>query len=411
MAFENIQIAHGNFSMDRSGSAFYTMDHNSTQLIKKDFAGAVIFSFFLATTILEVQSLQFDGFYYWSLERQGTSGFRVRKWEIGSDDLVRAIDTFSFATDVINKYDVNAMAVENYSDTLDNIEVVGTTTFDVVDGSVVRVGDDLIIGPSTAVGFEGEFSSVTVIGKVGDTTLTVSPALDATFSPGDTLVWNRSFFMFSDTAPANQSGALYKFRSSDGFVLALNGSNMFNGVRAATFFGGKLLFVRAGEIIHLNPDSQNIFKSQAIDNLDEERGEHHTAFDLEGFSNTLYRLEQQHVSFNESLDRWETEDWDPLFNINTSSVIPEVYFVAVKAEPPTLHKLATGVAAIDLDSEITVTVLDQFRTPVFNRVVDFTSDGGPLSSIQETTDANGQVRVTYTANASVGEVTITAEVT
>ncbi len=389
------------------------MDHQNTKLIKKDSSGNVIFSFFLATTIIEVQALQFDGYYYWSLERQGSSGFRVRKWEIGTDDLVRVVDTFSFATDVVHKYDVNTMAVEFYQDAMDNIETVGTTVFDVDDGSVLLAGDEIVVGPSTAVGFEGLHSKASVIDKT-DETITISPPLTATFSPADPISFTRSFFVFSDTAPASQAGVLYKFRHSDGFPLSLSVSNMFYGVQASTFFKNKLMFVRAGEVIWLNPASQNIFKSQAIDNINELRGEHHPAYDLAGFSNTLYRLEQKHVYWSGAFGRYDTEDWSPKYNYNSSSVVPEVYSVAVKAEPPLLHKYTSGIAASapeDLESLVTVTVLDQFRTPVFSRVVDLTSTGGPLSSNQETTDTNGQVRVTYTASASVGEVTITAEVT
>ena len=237
------------------------------------------------------------------------------------------------------------------------------------------------------------------------------PPLDVTFNPNDEIYFTRSFFVFSDTGPSNQAGALYKFRYDDGFLLSLTTSNMFYGVRATTFFSGKLLFVRAGEIIWLNPASQNIYRDQAIDNLDESRGAYNTAFDLAGYSNTLYRLEQQKVYYNDDLSRWATEDWDPLYNYIASGIVPEVYFISVKAEPPMLHKFEASIAAEDLESNITVTVLDQFRTPVYNSVVDLTSTGGPLSSIQEITDINGQVRVVYTANSSVGEVTITAEVT
>ena len=410
MAFENIQIAYGNVTLDTSGSSFFTLDHDNQRLTEKNSSGTVIFNYLLDASIIEVQSLQHDGYYFWSLEKQGTSGFRVRKWEIGADNLVRVINELSYISGAIDKYNVNAMAVESYGDSLDNAESPGTTSFDVVDGGTVSVGDRITVGPSTAVGYEGLISSVIVTGKPTSTTLEVAPALDRGFSPADPVYFTRSFFVFSDTAPANLTGALYKFRHYDGFPLALNVSNLFGAVRASTFFSGKLLFVKGGEVIWLNPGSQNIFKSQAIENLDQLRGEYLTAYDLTSFSDTLYRLETKHVSFNGGSGEWETEDWAPLFNYNTSSTIPAVYFVAVKAEPPMLHRSAAGIPAAELKSLITVTVLDQFRTPVSSRTVDLTSDGGGLSSAQETTDVNGQVSVEYTADTSLGEVTITADV-
>ena len=110
MAFENVNIAHGNLTIDRSGSSFYTMDHTQTRLIQKNSSGTVIFSYFLDRSIIEVVALEFDGFYFWSLERQGSSGFRIRKWEIGSDDLVRVVLELSFITSVIAPYDVYTFA-------------------------------------------------------------------------------------------------------------------------------------------------------------------------------------------------------------------------------------------------------------------------------------------------------------
>lgn len=410
MAFENIDIEHANFTIGASGATIFTMDHTANTMIEKTLAGAVVFNYLIDTDILEVQSLQFDGFYFWSLEKQGAAGFRVRKWEIDSGNVVRKRLEHSFTSDIINKYDVNAMAVEFYVDTLDNQEVVGTATFDVDNGEVIRIGDRVVIGPSTAVGFEGEYFETDVINKVGDKTITVFPVLTKTFSPNDPLHFTRSFFVFSDTAPGNLTGALYKFRSDDGFPLALNVSNMFNMVRASTFFQNKLMFVRGGEIIWLSPDSQNIFKSQAIDTLNNNRSDYNETYDLSGFSTEIYRLEQKKTYYNVGLDRWDTEDWSPLYNYNTSPIVPEVYFVTVKAEPPILHRFDSLIATEELQSVITVIVQDQFRTPVFNRVVDLSSTGGPLSSIQETTDINGEVRVVYTADSTVGNVTITADV-
>lgn len=413
MAYENIEIQHGNFVVDRSGSFFYTINHTAGTLIKKNISGAVVQTYTLNTTTKEVTSLQFDGYYFWSVDNPVLSGFRVRKWEIGTDDLVRVVSDYLYTSDVINTYDVTSIAVESYTDSLDNVEVVGTTAFDVVDGQVVSPGDILIIGPSTATGFVGLYSFTSVISKVGNT-ITVNTPLTCTFNPGDPVHFSRNFFAFSDIAPGNLNGALYRFNSNTGALLTLDSSNMYGGVRAATFFKNKIMFIRGSEVVWLNPDSQTIFKSQAINNTTADRTNYIDTFDISGYSETLYRLEQQNVTFNEGLSRWQTETWSPSFNLNTSSFTSEVYFVTLKAEPQIIHKYTSEIEAndpTDLESVVEVTVLDQFRTPISNRVVDFTSTGGPLSSIQETTDTNGQVRVKYTANSVPTDVTITAEVT
>jgi hypothetical protein len=409
---QNIQIQHGNFTVGRTAGVFYTMDHVAGTLIEKLPNGNTQATYTLETSTKEVLSLQFDGYYFWSLDRPIINGFRVRKWEIGTDTIVRVISDYLFSPDIINSYDVNSIAVEAYTDSLDNQYAVGTTTFDVVDGQVITIGDNIIVGPSTAVAHENDpspYSFTTVIGKTGNT-LTVSPALSKLFSPGDSLVFSRKVFAFSDVAPGNLDGALYTYRTRDGQPLSLDVSNLYGGVRASTFFQNKLMFIRGSEVIWLNPDSHTIFKSQAISNATASRSGYVSTYDLAGFSNTLYRLEQERVYYSETFNRWETENWAPLYNYNTDGIIPEVYFVSVKAQPQVLHRFVSTIDPDDLDSEVTITVLDQFRTPVFNRTVNLTSTGGPLSSNQETTDSNGQVRVTYTANSFIGEVTITAEV-
>jgi len=403
MAFENIQIAHGNFTIDRSGAAFYTMDHGNNQMIKKDSSGNIIFTHFLDTVITEVSSLQFDGFHYWSLERSGTSGFRVRKWEIGVDNLVRVISEFSFISGAVLSYDVYSLAVESYKDTLNGNALVGDTSIDVNGGGTVVAGDRLVLGPSTATGFEGNFSETTVIGKVGNT-LQTSPALDNEFSPNDEVYFTRNFFVFSDDGfTGTNIAALFKYNAFTGNLLSVNSSNMFSLVRASTFFKENLFFIRGGEAIWLNPVSQDIFKSQSVDNLNQARSGYINTFDLAGFSDTLFRLEQEHVFL--SGGSYNREDWSPQFNYNTSNTLPEVYFVSVKSEPPILHIAVSGLTPT---AKITVQVLDQFRTPVFNTQVDLTSDGGALNPIQDNTNANGIVTSTYTANSSEGQVTIDA---
>lgn len=406
MVYENIQIEHGNFTISRDGSSFFTLDHENTRLIEKNSSGTVIFSYFLDKAIFEVQALQFDGVYFWSLERQSSVGFRIRRWEIGEDDLVRAIDEYSFIDTASTPYDVYTMAVEYYSDSLDGNALVSDTEIDVNDGSVVRIGDEIVIGPSTAVGYEGEFATVTVLNKVGNT-LTISPALDVSFSPNEEIYFTRNFYVFSDDAFGGLKGSLYKFKASNGALLALDTSNLYNLVRASTFFKEVIMFVRGGEIIWLDPASFNITKSQAIDTLDENRTTYIDTFDLAGYDDSIYRLEQEHIFFDST---WQTEDWSPLYNYNTSNTVSEIYFVALKADPPELHKSVVGLPTVDRESKITVHVFDQFRTPVSGRTVDFSSDGGSLSPIQDTTDANGTAKTTYTSDTSVGEVAITADV-
>src|SRR5690606_24128906 len=118
-------------------------------------------------------------------------------------------------------------------------------------------------------------------------------------------------------------GALFKFSARTGALLTLDVSYMYHGVLASTFFKNHLMFVKGGEIIWIDPDSQQIFKSQAIDNMTANRAGHFSTHDLAGFSETIYRLERQKVFLSGST--YQTESWDN-YNYNTSSTLPEVYF-------------------------------------------------------------------------------------
>lgn len=410
MALENIDIEHSNFAIDRSGSSFYTMDHTTNELIQKNSSGSVIFTYILAADITEVSALKFDGYYFWSLERQGTSGFRIRRWEIGDDDLVRVFSEFSYTGDIITPFDCHAFAVEYYNDSLSSALLNSGFTFTVTDGDVIRIGDRLVIGPSTAVGFEGEFVKATVVNKVGNT-ITISPTSTASFNPNDLIYFSRNFFVFSDDASAGLSGALYKFNTNSGLLQSVDISNIYNKVRGAVFFKNNVMFARAGEVIWLDPDSNNITKSQAIRNLTENLGEHIEVTDLAGFSDTLYRLQQKTTTFNGGTGQYETEDWSPLYNYVTSNTVSEVYFVVIKAEPPIIPRSAAGIDPDDLKSKLTVEVFDQFRVPVFDRAVSLASTGGGVSPSSGSTDVNGVFRSTYTANTTVGQITVTATVT
>lgn len=403
--FENIQIEHGNFSVDvLDGSGFYTIDHEDNKLIKKTSSGTLVSSNFLDTDISKVYSLEYDGVNFWTLEKTGTIGFTIRRLELGSDSLVRTTLIRSYTSDAINSYDVYSMALEWYSDSLDNVLTSGATSFDVNDGSVIRAGDIITIGPSTATGFEGNTDTMNVTSVVGST-VTVSPAISTNFSPNDPLFFTRNVFVFSDTAPANpNSGAVYKFNVHTGGLLSSNSSNLFFNVRAATFFKDYVMFLRGSEIIWYNPISQKIFKTQAVDNLNESRTDYITTYDLTGYSDTIYRLEDKRVYLDSG--SYTTEEWDEL-NYNTSITVPQVYFVIVKATPEILQKSVSGYTP---ESEIFAQVLDQFKTPVFGKTVDFSVSTGLVSPAQDTTDANGVARTTYTGTSSPGEVEITASV-
>lgn len=409
MAFENIAINFRNFTIDvLDGSGFYTMDHTNNKLTKKSSAGTLISDNFLNSSVSEVYSLSYDGAYFWTLERTGINAALIKKWEIGTDTIVRVLATYSLAPDAVNKFDSYSMAVEFYRDTFSSAGTLGTSTFSVTDGSILRVGDTLSLGPSTAVGYTGARNRVSVISKVGNN-LTVSPALTSQFNATDPIYFSRSIFLFSDASASGLNvGCVYQLNVSTGAILAVDINQMYGKVRASTFFKNKLMFLRGSEVIWLTPETFRIFKSQAIDNLDATRGSYQTTYALTGFSDTLYRLEREKITYNSGTDTYITNSW-ATYNYNSNSTISEIFFVALKADQPIIHKAGTGISPTPT-SNLTVEVLDQFKVPLFNKFVQLTSTGGSVSPIQGNTDTNGKFLSTYTADTSIGQIKLTATV-
>jgi hypothetical protein len=409
MPFENVEINHRNFTVDvLDGSGFYTMDHINNKLTKKTSSGTLVSDNFLDVDVSEVYALAHDGAFFWSLERTGANAALIRKWQVGSDTLVRQVLSFSMAPDAVNRFDSYTMAVEWYKDTLSSGALVGATSITVTDGSIIRVGDKISLGPSTAVGHVGSRNFATVVSKLGNT-LTITPALSSQFSPIDPLFFTRSIFLFSDVSQSGLNvGSVYKIDNEIGSILAVDSSQLYGLVRAATFFKDKVMFMRGAEVVWLNQDTFRIFKSQAVDNLDGTRGSYYSTYALTGFSDTLYRLERQKVVYNSGTGNYDTTTWAS-YNYNTSSSISETFFVGVKADPPIIHKAATGISPTPTSS-LVIEVLDQFRTPLFNKFVQLVSDGGSVSPSSGSTDINGLFKSTYTANSVAGQVTITATV-
>lgn len=405
--FENIEINFRNFTVDvLDGSGFYTMDHTNNKLTKKNSSGALVSDNFLNSSISQIYALSYDGVYFWSLERPGSNAALIKKWEIGTDTLVRLLTTYSLVPDAVNKFDSYSMAVEYYRDTLASSGTLGSTTISVTDGSIVRVGDTLTLGPSTGVGYAGLRNRVIVVSKIGNN-LTISPALTVQFNPVDPIYFSRSIFLFSDASAAgNNVGCVYQLDISNAEILAADINQIYGNVRASTFFKNKLMFLRGSEIIWLTPETFRIFKTQGIDNLDGTRGSYQTTYALTGYSDTIYRLERERITYNSGTGTYTTNSW-ATYNFNSNSTISEIFFVRFKADPPVIHKAGTGISPTPT-SALTIEVLDQFKVPLFGKFVELTSTGGGVSPIQGNTDVNGKFTSTYTADTSAGQVTLTA---
>lgn len=409
MAYENVNMISPNMTGDRSNAYLYSFDRIGNITVfrqyKKDSPNNPVNNTYpLDTDIGEVVCAQFDGYYYWSLERQ-TAGITIRKWELLSGILyLRA--SHSFGNTSMVSFDAYSFAVDSYSDSLGLGASSGSNYIQVVDGSKFNIGDVIVLGPSTISGYIGKYESCNVIGKSGNI-LYLDDGLSSFFAAGNFVYTNRYFYIFNAHALYSlNKGCLLKYKSKTGVLDSFAPSGMFKGVRASCFINDKILFVQGNSAIYINASDLGVYRYMALDNLDYDRGSTLTTYALWAYSSALYSLRSKYVFYAGST--LDYEDWAPKYNYVLSSTNPVVFFVSVKAEPDAIHAAAPGLTPT---SKIKVSVLDQYLSPVVGRAVALSSTGGAVSPSTGITSSDGEFYSTYTASSASGDVVIRATIT
>lgn len=413
MAEENIQLPKPNMTGDRDNTNFYCFSGGVMIAKKRGSPYNLVATYPVDTYVSDnVPCVQFDGYYYWSLEPQ-TNGVTIKKWELDSGILIQR-GIFSYSGNTQQKYDANSLAVDSYSDVLSGVGgIAGSNILGVSDVDLFDLGDAVVIGPSTNGSFVGEYEKRTVSSKTSSELILDLP-LTKTFQNGDPIYTNRFFYLFNKYSPFDNSrGALLKYRSQDGILYSFHSSHMFADVTASCFYDGKILFIKGHELIFLTPSTLNIYRHLAIDNLRDDRANIVPIYSIWCYSGALYRLQDTRVYWDNGEEEWYEDDWSPYYHY-ISEAIPSitqalVYFVDLNVYPDFIHAIATGVPTAT--ATVTVTVLNQDRTPLNNRSVSLSSTRGSLTPNSGSTDSNGQFVSTYNGTSDVEEVEITATVT
>jgi hypothetical protein len=408
VAYENVDLTYPNMTGDLNNGYFYSFNNGSELLMKVSKSdGSIISSYPVGAPITPVYCVQFDGVHYWTLERQ-TNGFIISRWLINSGILSQQ-SSFSFVNDAMLNYDAYSFCVDSYRDSLTSSVSVGATLIPVNNVDTFNIGDSIFIGPSTAAGFSGEVEKVVVSGKSGNSLIISSGTIRA-FSSTDSVCAIRYFYVFNRYAPFDTSrGAILRYKWNTGKLFGVSSNLAVGGVRASCFYGGEVVFVMGNEVIFVNPTTLGIVRHMAIDNLDTDRGSILTTYALWGYSNVLYALRDKYVYYDDDNDEWLDEGWSEEYSYVQISTLPYVYFIELKANPMIVHAVSEpGIPTAEVD--LTLTVLDQYRTPIPGETVQFTSSIGSVSPVSDTTDSNGQVTAVYSGTSASAEVEIKATV-
>ena len=392
MTHENINLNSPNMTGDRDNGYFYTFysDSGITSMYQhhKNVPGNPINNTYPTNEdiVNEVVCVQFDGYYYWTMERQ-TNGVTIKRWELVSNILYKR-DVFSYSDNSSTTYDSYSFVVDSYSDSLDLQAILGAVEITVSDGDVFNIGDTVVIGPSTNGSFVGEYESVNITSKSGDV-LTLSVPLTKSFGSADKIYIVRYFYLFNKYSPYDKSkGSLLKYVWDTGILEDYDSSHMFGDVKACCFYGGRLMFIKGNEVIFITPTTLSVFKYMSIENLDVNRADNVDIEALWVYSDVLYSLQSKYVYFDDGTSLWEEEDWAPKYNYVTSSLLPVNFFIELKAEPNIIHAISSP-SIPSTTSNITVTVLDQYRIPIVGGVsVNFTTSHGSLVPNSGTTHSD-----------------------
>jgi len=410
MSSVNIKLRKGNFTA--FDGYFYTIDQDQDNLLQKTDDGNTSFSYPLDTAIsITIESLEYDGVYFWSLEDSGTNDARIRRWKI--DNFVCKLqETIDFTESGSHKYESQAFSVEHYHDTLPSpvssgASSIGLTTYS--GHSSLYAGLTLHLGPNT----NGEEEDV-VINTVtaGGATLVGTVGFD--YIATDEVNYYTNIWLFNNhNGLVENVGALYKFDRTGSYI-SKEASGAYFNVGAATFykvdsfpeFGyvDALAYVRNSNTLFIDVSSASLpfYGSMVMENIENDEATVIPIYDITMSDQNIYRL--QLIGDGSA---WSSS----LYSYELSSLDSFVTSISLSANP--------AIIAANLGSTSTVeaTVRDQFWAPVDARAVTYSvndpgggTDATLLPPNPKDTDSDGKSSVVLKSGDTASEVTVTAVV-
>ena len=427
MAYENIQVIYPNFTGE--DGYFYNFDYANDNFIVKTDDGNVAFTYPLDTGITyAVQSLEFDGFNFWTLENDPGTKIIIRRWQI-SNYVLTLKDTFIKNSDGSDRYDSSAFTVEHYHFQFSSDELVlNDTTISCDDPKAIisdistRVFNPRVVrlGPSTAPGYEGEWEEFTVQASNAVSFGISAPGIQNKYLQGDPIHVYGDIWVFNNYFGVASEGAMYKFNGILGSFLEKHGGNEYYNITACTFAViedgltnavNALAYVRGSNMLFkdvkgadgggpASPTYMENYGSMAMDNR-QTGGAEIEVYDLIIDGKNIYRLQDEATYYGSTAPFSGGR-----YSYQLATTTPFIFSISLQATPAVIPADA-GVGY----SDITGVVKSQFLLPIVGKLVTFAHDdpNGYLTGTNpDTTDADGVVTITYHSGTTAREVTITA---
>lgn len=421
MAYENIQVAYANFTGE--DGYFYNFDYQQDNLVVKTDDGNVAFTYPLDTAVTNnVESLEFDGANFWTLENPGGS-IIIRRWQISNYVCVLQ-NTFTKTSDGSNTYDSDSFTVEHYHFQFAADEhVLNDTTISCDDPDAIiadistRVYNPRVVrlGPSTHASYLGEWEEFTVQSSAAGSFGISAPGIQNKYNQGDPIHVYGDIWVFNNYNGVTSEGAMYRFNGLSGSFIEKFGGNEYDNITACTFAViedgldnkvNALAYVRGSnmlfkDIYPLSSTYMDNYGSMAMDNIESNDITLIPVYDLIIDGLNVYRLQRKATYYGST-----TTFSDSAYSYQLATVTPFIHSISLQADPAVIPADA-GVST----STITGVVKSQFLLPIVGKLVTFAEDdanGYLVGTNPDTTDADGVVSITYKSGTTAREVTITA---
>jgi hypothetical protein len=402
MAYENIRMPYPSFTI--SDGYFFFFRHNENTLYRKNSSGSVAFTYPtnppLGTN--QVLSTCFDGINFWTIQQGTTSLDRIiKKWRIENYfcNLIESINLNSVSTNF--NYEVNSMAVENYTSTVASGVYYGDSNI-YLDGSndYILPGSVLTIGPN----HNGFSEDVTVTGTISENLYGLDFFVKYDHNVGEKVSFVNNIWLFNNYNHKVPSPTLNRFNiAKDDIDYIFEDSDLSNIDASSFYFDDDryIVFVFSNTLRFFNTTSKAITKTMLLDNIRTDSVTVTPIKEIEIVGDTLFRLQNYMTYFGSNYSQ-------STYNYQLSTLRSFVDSVTIDTFP----KIVPSDGRSTLSSF--VVVQDQYGEPAVNKVVRFSDSDdeyGYMTIPQPLTNLQGVATSYYRSGITPKSVTISAYIT
>ena len=410
MVYENIGFTEPHLTI--VGGYFCMFDNTIGMFARKTNDGDFAFTYPTLTPIgYDVKSLEYDGTYFWTLQRGPIDGYdiTIKKWKV-EDNFCDKVSEIDFVGDSFHRYKSECFTVECYNTSFYTTISGGNSFVSLSEYATTEIdpGDILHLGPNS----DGKEEDVTVTGTIDDHVVGLNFFTTYTYEDGDPINTTKAIWLFNDYSGTANTGALYKFDAT-GNYLEHTQDDEYKSIRSCTFDKiteipdtgtiHALLYVKNNNIKFISPADKVLYCYMTIDNIRANNVTNINVYDITVYGGCVYRLQIRSMYF-EADYAWST------YNYVMSPLRPFVDSISIDAYPLILP--SNGVNTTD----VTAMVHDQYAQPIPFKFVHFTDTdidtyGGFIASTPVFTWTDGVAKTTYTAGISPLTVNIEATAT